>query len=300
MTSSQSVQYAELNEVEYTAFHKKLIAEKERGGEFQREFLTALKDNARFVECVRENAPRIAGEPASTIPGALLTEQSFKDPPKNVERMVYDRLKDIPPKTACRISFWAEVTLRHIEEGAIGKASWLAANGSMNEEGAERVEKALTQTGDARAKAMDDCVRTALRRMSGLRAERGSRSVFVDAPFARAWWRERIIARILERGDEVEGRAALTNVVRINQTYWERLIVMIVSRGSVLGSVNVQDAFINSLAKRFKEDGNTELRSANTLTSALRRFSAISAARELGALDFNEIGAVADELLARF
>ena len=300
MASSQSISYAELDEVKYTDFHKKLIAKKERGGEFQGEFLTAIKDNARFVEYVRDNAPPIAGEHAATIPGALLTEQSFKDPPKNVERMIYDLLKAVPPKTACRISFWAEVTLRHIEEGAIGKASWLAANGAVNEEGAERIEKAMAQTGDARAKAMDDCVRTTLRRMSGLRAERGSRSVFVDAPFARAWWRERIIARISERGDEVEDRAALTNVVRINQTYWERLIVMIVSRGSVLGSVNVQDAFINSLAKRFKEGDDIALRRASTLTDALRRFSAISAARELGALEFGEIGAVADELLARF
>ena len=300
MTSPQSASYAELDEVEYTAFHKKLIAKKERGGEFQGEFLTALKDNARFVEYVRENAPRREGEPAATIPGALLTEQSFKDPPKNVERMIYDLLKAVPPKTACRISFWAEVTLRHIEEGAIADPRWLAANGGQTETGAERIEKAMAQTGDARAKAMDDCVRTVLRRMSGLRAERGRRSVFTDAPFARAWWRERIVARVLERGDEVEDRAALTNVVRINQTYWERLIVMIVSRGSVLGSVNVQDAFINSLAKRFNQDGDAALRSANTLTAALRRFSAISAARELGALEFGEIGAVADELLARF
>ena len=76
---------------------------------------------------------------------------------------------------------------------------------------------------------------------------------------------------------------------------------MIVSRGSVLGSVDVQDAFINSLAKRFREGGDTALRNnANTLRDALRRFSAISAARELGALEFAEIGDIADELLARF
>ena len=285
----------------YTVFHKKLLQTK--GGEFQLEFLNALGDSKLFVDFVRTEAPTVSGESVGLIPGALLTEESFKDLPKSEERKIWDCLKDIPPRVACRASFWAEVTLRHIEEGAIEDPRYLAANGRQGETGAERIDRALRpleNDQDRQNKLIDDCVRTALRRMSGLPVARGNRSVFVDAPFARAWWRERLVARITERGDAVEDRLSLLDVVRQNQTYWERLATMIVSRGSVLGSVNVQDAFINSLAKRFKEDGNTELRSANTLTSALRRFSAISAARELGALEFGEIGAVADELLARF
>ena len=296
MTSSS---YAELDSDKYTFFHKNLLWEK--GGAFQIEFLNALSDSKRFVDFVRAEAPTVNGESAALIPGELLTEQSFKDPPKNVERMVYDRLKDVPPRVACRVSFWAEVTLRHIEEGAIADPRWLVANGGQTETGAERIDKALAEKDQTqRNRRIDDCVRTALRRMSGLPAARGNRSVFVDAPFARAWWRERLVSRILERGAVVEDRMSLMEVVRQNQTYWERLATMIVSRGSVLGSVNVQDAFINSLAKRFKEDCDTALRSAATLTNALRRFSAISAARELGALEFNEIGAIADELLKRF
>ena len=301
MTSQAPTAYAELDASAYTVFHKKLLQTK--GGEFQLEFLNALSDAKEFVDFVRVQVPTVSGESAALIPGALLTEESFKDPPKSVERKIWDCLKDIPPRVACRASFWAEVTLRHIEEGAIEDPRCLAANGRQGETGAERIDRALRpleNDQDRRNKLMDDCVRTALRRMSGLPVARGNRSVFVDAPFARAWWRERLVARITERGDAVEDRLSLLDVVRQNQTYWERLATMIVSRGSVLGSVNVQDAFINSLAKRFKEDVDTELRSANALTSALRRFSAISAARELGALEFNEIGAVADELLARF
>ena len=216
--------------------------------------------------------------------------------------MIYDNLKGVPPRVSCRASFWAEVTLRHIEEGAIADPRWLVANGGQTETGAERIDKALAENNqDQRNRRIDDCVRTALRRMSGLPAARGNRSVFVDAPFARAWWRERLVSRILERrGAVVEDRISLLEVVRQNQTYWERLATMIVSRGSVLGSVNVQDAFINSLAKRFREDVDTALRSSATLRNALRRFSAISAARELGALEFSEIGEIADELLGRF
>ena len=300
MTFPASPSYAELDAGKYTDFHKKLLQVK--GGEFQLEFLNELADAKRFVDFVRTEAPTVNGELAAFIPGELLTEQSFKDPPKNVERMIYDRLKDVPPRVACRVSFWAEVTLRHIEEGAIQDPRWLAANGGQTETGAERIDKALLADNDQdqRNKRIDDCVRTALRRMGGLTVARGNRSVFVNASFGRAWWRERLVARILERGAAVEDRAALSDVVRRNQTYWELLVTMIVSRGSVLGSVDVQDAFINSLAKRFKEDRDTALRSASTLTNALRRFSAISAARELGALEFSEIGEIADELLARF
>ena len=299
MTSPKSPSYAELDSGKYTRFHKELLQVK--GGEVQLEFLNELADAKRFVDLVRTKAPTVNGESVAIVPGGHITEQSLKDPPKNVESMIYDKLKDVPPRVACRASFWAEVTLRHIEEGVIKDPRWLVANGGQTETGAARIDKARAEKDPARwNKSIDACVRTALRRMGGLTVARGNRSVFVDAPFARAWWRERMVSRILERGPAVENQAALVEVVkRQTQAYWERLIMMIVSRGSVLGSVDVQDAFINSLAKRFR-DSETKLRNANTLRDALRRFSAISAARELGALEFSEIGAIADELLERF
>ena len=300
MTSPKSPSYAELDSGKYTRFHKDLLLVK--GGEVQLEFLDELADARRFVDLVRTKAPTVNGESVAIVSGKHITEQSLKDPPKNVEAMIYDNLRDVPPRVACRASFWAEVTLRHIEEGAIEDPRWLVANGGQTETGAERIEKARAEKDpERRNRRIDACVRTALRRMGGLTVARGNRSVFVDAPFARAWWRERMVSRILERGAAVEDQSALVEVVkRQTQTYWERLIMMIVSRGSVLGSVDVQDAFINSLAKRFRGGSETKLRDADTLRDALRRFSAISAARELGALEFSEIGAIADDLLARF
>lgn len=134
--------------------------------------------------------------------------------------------------------------------------------------------------------------------MSGLPGARGNKSVFVNPSFGRAWWRERIVARILKR-DGVEDRAALLDVVRTNQQYWENLVTMIVSRGSVFGSVDVQDAFVNSLAKHFKAKPKTPLRTASRLTKVLRRFSNIAASREIGVLEFEEIGELVDDLLSR-
>ena len=135
--------------------------------------------------------------------------------------------------------------------------------------------------------------------MSGLPAARGNRSVFVNPSFGRGWWRERIVASILERADPVESRDALLDVVRRNQQYWENLVTMIVSRGSVFGSTIIQAALINSLAKHFRESPNTPLRNATTLNTALRRFSNLTASQEIGVLPFDEISAIVDDLLVR-
>ena len=284
--------YAELNEGEYTRLHKNLLSEK--GSDYQREFLNAVKDSEDFLSFMDKEVSKTPGETVGLFPGPL-TEQSFKDLTRDQEQAAYEMWSQVPPKTACRISFWAEVTLQHVRSDAIGEPYWLAANGGRNEGGDERIDRALV-TQDA--KGIDDCVRTVIRRMSGLPGPRGNKSVFVNPSFGRAWWRERMVARILQR-DGVEDRAALLDVVRTNQQYWENLVTMIVSRGSVFGSVDVQDAFVNSLAKHFKEEPKTRLRAANRLTKVLRRFSNIAASREIGVLEFEEIGELVDDLLSR-
>ena len=284
--------YAELNEGEYTRLHKNLLSEK--GSDYQREFLNAVKDSVDFLSFMDKEASKTPGEIVGLFPGPL-TEQSFKDLTRDQEQMAYEMWSHVPPRIACRISFWAEVTLQHVRSDAIGEPYWLAANGGRTEGGDERIDRALV-TQDA--KSIDDCVRTVIRRMSGLPGPRGNKSVFVNPSFGRAWWRERIVARILKRNG-VEDRAALQDVVRTNQQYWENLVTMIVSRGSVFGSVDVQDAFVNSLAKHFNEKPETRLRAASRLTKVLRRFSNIAASREIGVLEFEEIGELVDDLLSR-
>ena len=74
---------------------------------------------------------------------------------------------------------------------------------------------------------------------------------------------------------------------------------MIVSRGSVLGSTDVQDAVINSLARHLRQDSNTPLRNATTLNTTMRRLSNIAAYTEIGIMEFEEIGQIVDNLLVR-
>ena len=294
MTSNAG--YQELDEARYLQFQILLL--KSKGGQLQRQFLEASKDSEDFVAFLASKVETNPGKVIPTFDGPL-TEWSFKEPTADQELQMYQLWRDIPPRTACCVSFWASVTLEHIREGKIAEASWLAANGGVTGSGEERIDRALSLDGDEGNKAIDDCVRTVFRRMSGLPAARGNRSVFVNSTFGRGWWRERIVVRISKRTDAIQDRQALSEVVRRSQQYWENLVTMIVSRGSVFGSLDVQDALINSLAKHFEEHTDTPLRSASTLKTALRRFSNVAASRELGVFDFSEIGEIVDSLLVR-
>ena len=288
--------YKELNQEDYLRLQIVLL--KEKGGKAQRGFLEAAKETDKFLAFMEEKVQVVDGAPLPLFDGAL-TEASFKEPTQDQERRMYQIWCDVSPRTACRVSFWAGITLEHVRSGKIGDASWLAANGGITEGGEERIDRALYMDGDGNAKAIDDCVRTVFRRMSGLPAARGNRSVFVNPTFGRAWWRERVVARVLERGQGVEDRETLLKVVRRNLEYWENLVKMIVSRGSVFGSVDVQDALVNKLGKHLKEVPDTPLQNASTLNLLLRRFSNLAASREFGVLDFNEISDVVDELIAQ-
>ena len=292
--TSTTIQWEELDEAQYHKLQKELL--KAKGTAVQREFLQAAKSNDHFVGYIADRVEAKEGEKVLVFDGAL-TEQSFKDPPADLESRMYELWHQAPPRTACRVSFWAGVTLEHVRQGKIAEASWLVTNGAAAESGEERIDRALALSGEAGNKAVDDCVRTIFRRMSGLPAARGNRSVFVDCTFGRGWWRERLVRQILARGDDVESRAALLAPVRSNLACWESLVTLVVSRGSVFGSANVQDALVNCLAKRSREDPNTPLRNSTTLRIVLRRLSNIAASREIGMLAFHELTALVDDLL---
>ena len=297
MIPTTGVGHRELDPDEYSTMQSSLLRVK--GSPSQREFLEALRDAEGFVAFIEDQIQVHDGLGLPTFDDAL-TESSFKDPTEDQEARMYALWQNTPPRIACRVSFWASVTLEHIRAGKIPEATWLAANGGLTETGEERIDRALAlPSDDAGNKVVDDCVRTVFRRMSGLPAARGNRSVFVNPTFGRGWWRERIVTSILARNEPVEGRPALLDVVRRNQEYWERLVMMIVSRGSVFGSAEVQAALINSLAKHFRLVPNTPLRTATTLTLALRRLSNVASSREVGVLTFGEVSEIIDGVLGR-
>ena len=116
--------------------------------------------------------------------------------------MLYSSWSYVAPALACRSTFWAAVTLNHVRHGLIDSA-FLAANGGNLPGGAERIDFALNDRSNSGPQRVDNCVRTVLRRLGGLPEVRGNRSVYVDCPFARAWWRERMIEQASEGRDDV-------------------------------------------------------------------------------------------------
>ena len=283
--------YAQVDGSAYERLRKDLLREK--GSERQRQFLAAARASDAFLDFVGRAAP-VTGSKAVPVYGEDFTEDSYKDPPPDVEEELYAMWRDLTPRVACRVTFWAAVTIGHIEHGRIS-SSYLAANGSgkTGATGAQRIDYALTK---GEPKLIDDCVRTIIRNLSGLPGDRGNRSVYVDCPLARAWWRQRLIVRVLGH----EGAVPIPSVgyvVRLNKGYWERLTTLIVSRNSVFGSGVVQDALVVALARFLETEPASALRTQKHLGAALRRISAVTAGRELGVLEFDELTELASELL---
>ena len=281
-----SVEYEEFNDVDYSLFRKNLLRTK--GGSQQREFLKITRNNENFLNFIREKI-KTNGSYNPQICQNRLTENEFKDPPANTEIDLYNAWAELTPRIACRTTFWANLTCRHIENGKIN-AVYLAANGGSHPGGAERIDLALQSDETDAAKPIDGCVRTVLRRLSGLLDARGHRSVYVDCPLARAWWRERLVAEI-SQGDE-NCAEKVRRVIRINPSYWEKLVELVVSRNSVLGSHTVRDAFILSLADLLEKEQKTPLQTAKELGFACRAIGIIQASRELSVLDEDEIHAL--------
>ena len=275
--------YKEFDDADYTRFRRSLLRAK--GSPRQRSFLMAVRSNREFLGFIREDIAT-NGSRETPLCSERLTENEFKDPPASTETVLYTIWAELRPRLACRTTFWASVTCRHIENEKID-AVYLAANGGTQLGGAERIDRALQGDGADAAKPIDDCVRTVLRRLSGLPDARGNRTVYVDCPLARAWWRERLVAGI-SQGDK--GRAdRVREVARVNQAYWEELVILVVSRNSILGSHEVRDAFILALAGLLAREPNTPLRTAKELRLACRAIGVMQASRELSVLDTAEI-----------
>ena len=277
--------FKELSDSDYTRLRKKLL--RERGSEHQREFLRVVRQTDDFLK-VLSALPTVGSTEAVVLPHPL-TESEFKDPPPDAEHMLYSAWSGVSPAVACRSTFWAHVTLEHIRNGRI-ESVYLAANGGNLPGGAERIDFALEDKTTKAAQSVDACVRTVLRRLGGLPEVRGNRSVYVDCPFARAWWRERMVEQA-SSGDE-ELAAHVRSVIRIHQTYWEKLVDRIVFRNSTFGSINIRNAFVRALAQFIQSNPETELMKTNGLQRLCRRASAYQGNRELSILSDSELDAL--------
>ena len=264
----------------YTALRKRLLRCK--GSEDQQEFLTVLRSSSDFPDWMRKQVNIEQGESLPILEEPL-TEAEFQEPPKSTEKQIFDTWKSIAPADACRVTFWGFMTLRHIESSII-QSSFLAVNGGSSLTGLERIDRALKERNE---KDLDSVVRRALRLMSGLPEARGNRSVYVNCPLARAWWRRYLADEICERTG-----AVLTNVLKVlghSQQYWEELINLVVSRNSVLGDVKIRTALIWALSEFVNEDEAKYLFQGKAIKRLQRLIGIRLAWQELGVFSTVEL-----------
>ena len=275
----------ELSDTDYSKFRKELLRVK--GSDRQKRFLESVRDTAAFLDHV--SSIPTDGTVGPALAPERMTESEYKDPPASTEQTLYTSWSALPPAVACRSTFWAKLTIEHIKAGRI-QSVYLAANGGNLPGGAERIDFVLDDTTGQGPKRIDDCVRTVLRRLGGLPEVRGNRSVYVDCPFARAWWRERMVNQAANGNTQMT--AVVRAVIRTNQTYWEKLIDRIVFRNSTFGSENIRNAFLRALALFVQSNPASELTSSPELQRLCRRVATYQGSRELSILSDSELDAL--------
>ena len=149
------IEWKQLQDTRCSEMRRQLLRTK--GGRLQREFLESVSTNNRFVDWIRDRAPSDGSRQLPLCPNPL-TEDEFKHPPSSTEEELYQTWSALEPRIACRSSFWANVTLAHIEHGVI-QAGYLASDHGGGSSGQVRIDSALHEGSE---KAIDACVRTVL------------------------------------------------------------------------------------------------------------------------------------------
>ena len=272
--------YKQFNDASYTALRKNLLRTK--GSDEQKKFLKVLRSSTDYSAWMKKRVKIAAGDDLPILEENL-TEAEFTKPPKSTERQIFEFYESIPPASACRVAFWGFMTLRHIEKGRI-QSSFLAADSGSPPSGLARIDQVLRDGSD---KEIDGTVRRALRHMSGLPEARGNRSVYVNCPFARAWWRRYLARQVC---DNTEAQlTAVAKVLGYSQEYWEGLINLVVSRNSILGDGKVRTALIWALSESVNEDEKNPLFKARSLQKMRRLIGVRSASQELGVFSVAEL-----------
>lgn len=278
--TSKATSWEQFDDASYTRTRRALLRAK--GSRLQREFLHTLQANAEFLEWAKQRVEVVPGE-ALPLAAEPLTEAEFARPPRSTEADLFAAWGDIAPAEACRTPFWGLVTVRHIAAGRIA-ASYLCAKEGAGKTGAERIREVL-RAGDAQQ--IDSAVRTALRRLSGLPEARGNRSVYVNCPFARAWWRQ-YLAREICRESGAQP-ASVMRVLRSSQEYWEKLISFVVSRNSVVGDSRLRSALVAALAEVAENDHGAQVLKVPELRRIVRALEIRLVWQELAVLGTAEL-----------
>lgn len=285
--------YKRLDDEAYSRLRKDLL--KKETIDLQKEFLTAARSNAELLTFMQDVCGiGTKGTKDLETYDDILTEAQYINPPEDTELSMYEQWKDIPPETACRVTFWGEVTLNHIRQGKI-EAHYLATS-SDTVRGINRIQKALANDGDIQA-----CVLNVLRSMSGLPEKRGNISVYANCPFSRAWWRIRLAHEVQKTVVDVckqkdpDVFEKVLKLLRLKNEGWETIMRWVISRNSVLGDTKTRDLLVWILAEKLastKKASDFTLLNSETIRKICRTLGVRCAWQELSLLDVDELMSV--------
>lgn len=272
------MRYSEFDEVKYSHFRKKLIKDKE--SEIQKNFLLITRNTSTFISHMINEIGITKGDEIQLYDGTL-TENEFNELPFDIENSLFQSWKELTPAVACRSSFWAYVTFKHIEAGKLNSC-YLSTNGGSFSKGKCKIDTVLAEGSN-----IDSVVRTILRNLGGLPEARGNRSVYINCSFARAWWRGYISESVCKETNCDPEK--IKQVLNKNKSYWEVLINLTVSKNSVLGDERIRSALISSLADQIGVMDKAILFNTEKLKSLSRLIGTRQAIQELGILNVDDI-----------
>lgn len=283
-------EWKQMDDAAWAAFRTDILREK--GGESQEDFLKWVRDGSKFIDAIDDRIPVVGDSDLDLYP-VRLSEAQFKNPPGSTEARMYDLWTSLSPAVASSTSFWANATMSHVRSGRI-EPSYLASNGVSSQTGIERIDRALTRSDANPEKQMDACVRAIVRQLGGL-PQRGNRSVFADCPFARAWWRE----RLLRNAERISGvpKERIGKMLRQSKDHWVRFVSAMVSRNPVFGMSLVQNAAAVGLVRLLPRSPNEKFPSARVVQDVCQALCFIGGSRELGVLNFAELRQITESIV---
>ena len=179
--------YKKLNDKAWLDFGKDLLQSK--GSEEQKKFLHICKSGKTpFLEYIdeyllsRENS--VIGNDSIGFEYQF-TEREFLHPPKDTQKIIWDKFKDIPHEVKSCFGFWGHIILDMARGGYIKPEYWASSLNGIIQTGVYVIDVALKSEDEQK---IDGCVRRILRSMCNP-APRGKRILFNDFSLGKSYWR---------------------------------------------------------------------------------------------------------------
>ncbi len=252
------------NSAALTSFKKSLIRKK--GDSSQKTLLENAKnyENHDFVSWLDEQIVHYGNGITAPIKGDIdaalpdmpkLSASEFINPPESTIHNWFSTWRTLQISDAANSSVWAYITRQMIAEGKLRPYDLMLSAADKGDEfaGKHKIENALAPnvSEEEKSKRMDKCVRNFLRRLCGLYEERGTRSLYQNCPFAKAWWQCHI-AESVKSTDKIINADKVVSLFQ-KKPVWEQLSDKIATRLTVLGDENIRNGIIMFLTENNRD-----------------------------------------------